>query len=145
MKSVSSGQSSEFSKKVDSYKDLVAWQKSLILIKAVYKALRDFPKEEVWGLTAQIKRSAVSVASNIAEGSSKRSTREFIRFLNIAYGSLTELEAQLIIAFELEFLDKAKYESLIEQCNEVGKILNGLMRSLNTKLNSELQSLVTEA
>jgi len=135
---VNSVQSSEFSEEINSYKDLIVWQKSLVLIKSVYVSLRAFPREEVWGLTSQMKRSVVSVASNIAEGSSKRSTREFIRFLNISYGSLSELEAQLIIAYELEFLPKSNMIALTESCNEIGKMLNGLVRSLNNKLNSEL-------
>ena len=131
-------QSSEFSERVDSYKDLLVWQKSLLLIKSVYKATQSFPKDEIWALTSQVKRSAVSVASNIAEGSSKRSTREFIRFLNISYGSLAELKAKLIIAAELGFLSQPDLISLTERCNEIGKMLNGLIRSLNNKLNSEL-------
>lgn len=138
MKSVISGQSSEFSEKIDSFKDLLVWQKSLLLLKHVYKVTRNFPKEEMWGLTSQIKRSAISVGSNIAEGSSKRSTREFIRFLNISYGSLAELEAQLIMAYELEFLPQKDLTLLTERCTEIGKMLNGLIRSLTNKLNSEL-------
>lgn len=138
MKSVTRVQSSEFSERVESYKDLLVWQKSLLLIKLVYKSLQSFPKDETWALTSQIKRSVISVASNIAEGSSKRSTREFIRFLNISYGSLAELEAQLIIAAELGFLSQPDLISLTDRCNEIGKMLNGLIRSLNNKLNSEL-------
>ena len=138
MKSVNRIQSSEFSEEVKSYKDLLVWTKSLALIKSVYRETKIFPKDEVWALTSQIKRAVISVASNIAEGSSKRSTREFIRFLNISYGSLSELEAQLIIANELEFLPNEKCSLLTEQCSEIGKMLNGLIRSLTNKLNSEL-------
>lgn len=138
MKSVIRVQSSEFSEKIDSYKDLLVWKKSLILVKSVYKATKSFPREETWALTSQIKRSVISIASNIAEGSSKRSTREFIRFLNISYGSLAELEAQLIIATELEFLSPPDLMCLTEACSEIGKMLNGLIRSLSNKLNSEL-------
>jgi four helix bundle protein len=138
MKSVTSDQSSEFSEKIDSFKDLMVWQKSLLLLKSVYRATKNFPREEMWGLTSQIKRSAISIGSNIAEGSSKRSTREFIRFLNISYGSLSELEAQLIMAYELEFLPHDDLSALTERYNEIGKMLNGLIRSLTNKLNSEL-------
>ena len=138
MKSVNRIQSSEFSEEVKSYKDLLVWTKSLALIKSVYRETKIFPKDEVWALTSQIKRAVISVASNIAEGSSKRSTREFIRFLNISYGSLSELEEQLIIANELEFLPNEKRSLLTEQCSEIGKMLNGLIRSLTNKLNSEL-------
>ena len=138
MKSVSRVQSAEFSEKIDSYKDLLVWKKALSLVKTVYKVTQEFPKDEMWSLTSQVKRAAVSIASNIAEGSSKRSTREFIRFLNMSYGSLSELEAQLIIAHELEFINKGDLDAVLIPANEIGKMLNGLIRSLNNKLNSEL-------
>lgn len=124
--------------RVDSFKDLIAWQKSVLLVKAVYGAVKAFPKDELFALTSQIKRCSVSVASNIAEGSAKGSTKEFIRFLTISYGSLAELETQIIIACELGFLPSSDANRLNGQCNEVGKIINGLIRSLDAKLNSEL-------
>lgn len=124
--------------RIDSYKDLIVWQKSLILIKLVYKATESFPRDEIWALTSQIKRSSISVASNIAEGSAKRSTREFIRFLNISYGSLAELEAQLLISVELKFISQENVKPLIDLANEIGRMINGLIRSLTNKLNSEL-------
>jgi len=138
-----SEQSSEFGvqkdSKVASYRDLVVWQKSVLLVKAAYQVVNTFPKTEMYALTSQIKRSSVSVASNLAEGSSKRSTREFIRFLNMSYGSLAELEAQLIIAHELQFITADKLGALLKDCAEIGRMLNGLIRSLTAKLQPDTE------
>lgn len=121
---------------IKSYRDLDVWKKSVLLVTAVYRTTANFPKEEVYGLTSQIKRSAVSVPSNIAEGRGKRSTRDFIRFLNIAYGSLCELETQLIIANNLTLLKTMDLEILLEASSEIARMLNGLINSLEDKLAS---------
>src|SRR5256885_337280 len=100
------------------------------LVEDVYKASRDFPREEVYALTSQV-RAAVSVPSNIAEGQGRRSTPDFLRHLSIAYGSLLEVETQMLIAGRLSYLAGAKLDQVMERTSEVGRLLNGLMTSLS--------------
>lgn len=119
---------------IQSYKDLDVWKKSVALVTEIYQASSEFPKEEVYGLTSQIRRAAVSIPSNIAEGRGKRSTRDFIRFLNIAYGSLCEVETQLVIAANLGLLALDKLDSLTTSTSEIARMLNGLVTSLESKL-----------
>ena len=115
---------------VRSYKDLVAWQKSMDLVTAVYRASQGFPKEEIFGLVSQIRRSAVSVPSNIAEGHARTSKKEFQYFLSNARGSLAELETQLTIAHQLAYIDETEINQLLDRLGEVGRILNGLLTAL---------------
>ncbi len=116
--------------KVKNYQDLIAWQKAMDLVEDVYKASRDFPREEVYALTSQIRRAAVSVPSNIAEGQGRRTTADFLRHLSIAYGSLREVETQILIAQRLKYIVIGKVESVLSRAGEVGRLLNGLMASL---------------
>jgi four helix bundle protein len=120
-----------FSVKVASYRELIAWQKSVALVTEIYGATRQLPKEELYGLCSQIRRAAVSVPSNIAEGQGRRSTGEFKHFLGNAQGSLCELETQLIVASNLKYLSQKQANLLLEQCAEVGRILHGLQRALS--------------
>lgn len=122
------------SSEVRSYRDLKAWQKAMQLMLSIYKTSEFFPKHELYGLTQQLRRSAVSVPSNIAEGSSRRSTHEFLRFLNIATGSLAELETQISAAQMLGYLDPAQEKMLLEQADEVSRISQGLYSSLKAKI-----------
>jgi four helix bundle protein len=122
---------------VRSYKDLVAWQKSMNLVTAVYRASQGFPKEEIFGLVSQIRRAAVSVPSNIAEGHARTSKKEFQYFLSNARGSLAELETQLTIAHQLAYIDETGINQLIDRLGEVGRILNGLLGSLKRSSKSE--------
>ncbi|HXE91895.1 MAG TPA: four helix bundle protein [Terriglobales bacterium] len=115
---------------VKTYADLVAWQKAIDLVLDVYRATRSFPKEEAYGLTAQVRRAAVSVPSNIAEGQGRGSTGEFLQFIGHAKGSLFELETQLTIAGRLEYLHETELARLLQSCSELGRIINGLLRSL---------------
>ena len=116
--------------KVRSYKDLVTWQKSMALVIEVYKFSKKFPKEEIFGLMSQTRRSAVSVPSNIAEGHARTSKREFQYFLSNARGSLAELETQLTIAHQLAYIDDSTINLLLDRLWEVGRLLNGLLSSL---------------
>jgi four helix bundle protein len=115
---------------VRSFKDLVVWQKSMALVTEVYRASQGFPKEEIFGLTSQIRRSAVSVPSNIAEGNARTSKKEFQYFLSNARGSLAELETQLLIAHQLEYINETAKNQMLDRLWEVGRILNGLLSSL---------------
>ena len=117
-------------RKVSSYRDLVVWQKSVELVTEVYIATSQFPREEVFGLTSQLRRCAVSVPSNIAEGQGRATKGEFIQFLSHARGSLFELETQLCIAGKLGYLSPGRAQGLGVRAAEVARILNGLLASL---------------
>ncbi len=118
-----------------SYRDLIAWQKAMDLVEAVYAVTRSFPKEELYGgLTSQIRKAAVSVPSNIAEGQARRSVKEFVRYLGIARGSLCEMETQLQIAARLRYITAEKTSDLLARAAELGRLLNGLINSLRSRL-----------
>jgi four helix bundle protein len=114
-----------------SYKDLVAWQKSMSLVTEVYRATAAFPKDELFGITSQLRRAAVSIPSNIAEGQGRLSEKEFRYFLGQARGSLMEVETQLQIAENLGSLQKKLASELLASCTEVGRILNDLLSTVS--------------
>jgi four helix bundle protein len=116
--------------KVKNYKELIAWQRAMDLVEEVYRVTREFPREEVYALTGQLRRAVVSIPSNVAEGQGRRSTKEFVHHLSISYGSLREVETQLLIAQRLRYLSEAKAERVMEIAAEEGRLLNGLMNSL---------------
>jgi len=116
--------------RISSYKDLIVWKKSMELVREVYAATAKFPREETFGLTSQVRRSAVSVPSNIAEGQGRATKGEFIQFLAHARGSLFELETQVFIGSELGYLSGEDADCLGEKVQEVARILNGLLTSL---------------
>lgn len=118
---------------INSFKDLLVWQKGIELVKEVYVAIREIPQEELFGLTSQIKRSAISVPSNIAEGWGRNSTLSYINFLKISRGSLFELETQLIIAKELNFINIDALEKIDKLIFELSKMLNSLIKSIKNK------------
>ena len=117
-----------------SYRDLEVWKKSMELAESVYRLSSQFPPEEKFGLTSQIRRAATSVAANIAEGSERNGTAEFLQFLGIASGSLAETETFLILAQRLGMLSEAQASPVLAQAAEAGRMLNGLKRSLRSKL-----------
>jgi len=114
-----------------SYRELVAWQKAMDLVTAIYRLTSAFPREEIYGLVSQMRRAAVSVPSNIAEGQGRHGVAEFRHFLRQACGSLMELETQAIIAERLGYADAKATAQILDSAAEVGKILNGLLHSLN--------------
>ncbi len=113
---------------IRSYRDLVAWQQAIDLSVAVYKLTKDWPREELYGLTSQTRRAATSVAANIAEGYGRDNLGSYLQFLRIAQGSLKELETHLIIAERVGITDAAK--PLLDQADGVGRVLGGLIRKL---------------
>lgn len=115
------------------HKDLDVWKNSIELVKLVYKVTSNFPKDELYGLTNQIRRAAISIPSNLAEGAGRNHNKEFIQFLYIAQGSLSELETQLIIAKELDFIKGDILESLIIRLNQIRAQLVGLIKYLQKK------------
>ena len=118
---------------VKSYRDLITWQKAMDLVAGVYQVTKGFPREEAYGLSSQLRRAAVSIPSNIAEGQGRRSTKEFQHFLGVAYGSLQEVETQIILATRLGYCRSAQESQLLEQAAEVGKLINGLIKALRRK------------
>ena len=114
-----------------SYKDLLIWQKGILLLKTVYINFDGFPKDEIFGLQSQIKRAVVSIPSNIAEGWGRSSTLSYIHFLKIARGSLFELETQIIIAKELNFINDLKFNEIVQIITEESKMLNAFIKSLS--------------
>lgn len=117
--------------KVKNYTELIAWQKAMDLVELVYRSTANFPSDERFGLTSQIRRAVVSVPSNIAEGQGRQSTREFLNFLSIAHGSLREVETQVLIAKRLNYIDERLKSQLIDLSSEVGRIINGLIKLAN--------------
>ena len=120
-----------FQGKIKSFEDLGVWQKAHALVLSVYQTAKGFPKDERFGLTSQLKRSAVSVPANIAEGFTRRSLKDKIHFYNIAQASLQETKYYLILARDLKFLDK--YDDLWASADEVGKMVHALIVSLDNK------------
>jgi len=116
-----------------SFRDLRVWQEAIKLTADIYKMTAQFPKHEVYGLSQQMSRAAVSVPSNIAEGKGHRSDKEFIHFLFHARGSLLELQTQLLIAEELQYVSKEQASELLMTADHVGRALNGLISSLERK------------
>jgi len=116
-----------------SYKDLVVWQKGIALAKLVYQLTKNFPSEEKFGLVAQMRRAAVSIPSNIAEGQARHTTGEFIQFISHAEGSVAELDTQLILSIELKFCRDVGAEAAFELIAELRRMLNVLRRKLASR------------
>ncbi|HOX29979.1 MAG TPA: four helix bundle protein [Candidatus Paceibacterota bacterium] len=115
--------------KIISFHDLSVWHKAHCLVLQVYKETKEYPKSEIYGLTSQIRRAAVSVASNIVEGFERKSAKDSLHFYNIADGSLEELRYQLLLSKDLFYLDECKYAELVKLSEEVSKMLNGWIKS----------------
>lgn len=116
-----------FGKTIRNFKDLIVWQKSMCLVKSVYRLLEKLPSKEDFGLRSQVRRSAISIPSNIAEGSKRGSRKDYVQFLRIAHGSLAEIETQILLIEELYSTDVS---ALLQEINEISKMLNGLISSL---------------
>ncbi|OYY05418.1 MAG: four helix bundle protein [Methylotenera sp. 17-45-7] len=117
-----------------SYRDLQVWRLAINLSTEVYATTSSFPKNEIFGLCSQLQRAAVSVASNIAEGHARESTKEYLRFISIALGSLAELETQFIISNNLNYINQVNLDGILEKTSEIGRMLRGLQKSLKAKL-----------
>lgn len=112
------------------YEDLKVWQESINLVDSIYNLTKNFPKDEVYGLVSQLRRCAISVPSNIAEGAERSGKKEFLRFLDISAGSLAELKTQIIISSRNNLLENKDFEVIYKNIEEVSKMLNGLRKSL---------------
>ena len=114
------------------YRELIVWQRSMDLAVAVYAASRAMPPDERYGLTAQMRRAAVSISANVAEGQGRRTCGEILNLLSVAYGSVGELETHLMLAERLQFMDAEAVRGILERTAEVGRLINGLANSLKS-------------
>ena len=118
---------------IQSYKDLLIWQRGIEIVALVYQLISNFPKDEIYALSSQIKRSAVSIPSNIAEGYGRQSTQSYIHFVKIARGSLCELETQLLVAYKLGFVkSESLYSDIMKQITEESKMINSFLNKLES-------------
>lgn len=118
---------------VKNYRDLVVWQKSMELVAAIYTISKTFPKEELYGITSQLRRSSVSVPSNIAEGYGRHSTNDYVRFLRISIGSLFELQTLIEIANNLEYMNKDQFADYYSKSREIERMLSSLIRKVEDR------------
>lgn len=117
-----------------SYQDLEVWQKAMDLVVLCYEITKKFPKNEIYGLSSQLQRAAVSVPANIAEGRHRQSSKEFLQYLSIAYGSLAEVETHVQIAERLNYIDEGQINKTLTKTAEIGRMLNGLSRSIRKRI-----------
>jgi four helix bundle protein len=129
---------------VISYRDLDVWQQSRTLVKDIYQLTKDFPKEEQFGLTNQLRRAAVSIPSNIAEGCGRNHFKDSIQFFFVARGSLYEVETQLIVASDLEYISKEILTSTSQQVTRCKKLLNGFINYYQKKSNNQQPTTINE-
>jgi four helix bundle protein len=122
---------------IRTHRDLLVWQKSMVLITDIYRKSQRFPTQEQYGLTSQIRRAAVSIPSNIAEGFGRQSTGDYIRFLNIAVGSLFEVQTQIEIAFNLSFIEESDFTVIFESTREIDRMMSSLIQKLKIKKEGE--------
>ena len=115
------------------YRDLIVWQKSMSLVTQIYRITKTFPKEEIYGLISQMRRCAVSIPSNIAEGYGRRSTDDYLRFLHIAMSSLYEVQTQVEIASNLGYLSKSSFAEVYESSGEIERMLSSLTKRIRNK------------
>jgi four helix bundle protein len=130
---------------IQSYRELDVWKKSMALAKQAYVTTRPFPKEETYGLTSQLRRAASSIPANIAEGRTRGGRKEFIYFLNIANGSLAELETHLLLAQDLEYCSSETTNAILACCTEVGRMLNAMIRALSNPVKTDSRKLEAES
>ena len=115
------------------FKELIVWQKAMDLVVEVYSITKTLPRNEQFGLISQLRRAVVSIPSNIAEGNSRNTTKEYVQFLNIALGSKAEVETQLEICVRLKYIDSEQVSKSLNLCSEVGKMLNSIIKKLTPK------------
>ena len=115
-----------------SHKDLEVWKRSVELVTSIYAITKNYPQYEIYGLTNQIRRAAVSIPSNIAEGAARKNPKEFIQFLYIALGSSSELETQIIISYNLNYISKKDSEDILKEISEIRNMTLGLIKHLKT-------------
>jgi len=123
---------------LNSHRDLVVWQKSIEFVTKIYETTNNFPKEELFGLTSQLRRAAISIPSNIAEGFARKHNKELIQFLYVSLGSSVEIETQLLIAKNINYINDEIYISLTNHLSEISKMIIGLIRKIEGKNRNKL-------
>ncbi len=118
---------------METHKNLLVWQKSIVFVTNVYQLTKSFPKEELYCIVSQIRRSAISIPSNIAEGCARKNTKEYVQFLYVSLGSAAELETQLIISSNLAYIEQKRLQNIQSELIEIIRMLTGLIRSLSNK------------
>jgi four helix bundle protein len=118
---------------VKGYDDLIVWQRAMDLVEAVYKCSEQFPRKEMFGLTSQVRRAAVAIPSNIAEGQGRRTTRDFLHFLSIARGSLQDVETQILVGRRLNYINDEQNSTILSLVAEIGRLINALIGSLERR------------
>ena len=118
---------------IQSYRELKVWQEGMNLAEACYSLTRQFPKEELYGMTSQIRRASVSISANVSEGYGRKSRKEYIHFLYVAQGSLKEVETHLLLSQRVQLASETAIDPILTQCESVGKLLRGLIRALENK------------
>lgn len=129
---------------VQSYRDLRVWKEGMDLAQTCYEVTKAFPREEVYGMTSQIRRAAVAIPANVAEGRGRENPGEFVQFLRVAQGSLKELETHLVLAPRVELKTEGEIDPVLKQCETVGKMLRALIRSIQKKKRVESWELGVE-
>ncbi|MDI9863791.1 four helix bundle protein [Flectobacillus sp. DC10W] len=119
---------------IKSFRDLLVWQKSMSLVTSIYQLTRDFPHSEMFGLTSQLRRASISIPSNIAEGYGRNTSKDYLRYLQIALGSLYEIQTQLEIASNLHFLEIFDFNKMISLCLEIERMLTSLIAKIRAKI-----------
>jgi len=125
---------------IKSYRDLEVWKKAMDLVVICYKITRKFPRSEIYGLTSQLQRAAVSIPSNIAEGHQRQHSKEFLQHLSIAYASLAELETDIEIARRLDYIAEDQTNNVFAQAAEIGRMINGLRKSITNRNQQSVAS-----
>ncbi|MGD0516995.1 MAG: four helix bundle protein [Thermoguttaceae bacterium] len=120
---------------IKDYRELIVWQKAMDLVETIYRITGIFPREEIYGLTSQIRRAAVSIPSNIAEGNGRNTTRDYVHFLGVAYGSVKEVETQVLIAERLQYINSSLSGEVVKMTIEIARLISGLINSLNRKIS----------
>lgn len=123
--------------KISSFKDLIVWQKSIELVTTIYSLTKNFPNDEKFGLVSQLNRAVVSVPTNIAEGWGRESSKNYLQFLRISRGSLMEVETLMLISKNLNYVNEENFKIISDKIEETGKILQGLIKSMQQKITME--------
>lgn len=124
---------------LSNYRELRVWQNGMELVRRVYRLTKTFPKQEAFGLSSQLQRAAVSIPANLAEGHTRGTTKEFLRHVVIAHGSLAELETLLLVAEDLQYTDFSQATELVRLCDATGRMLGSLRRKLRGKIDARRQ------
>lgn len=118
---------------MSTFRDLLIWQKAMSLVTSIYQLTNTFPKEEMYGLTGQLRRCGISIPSNIAEGYGRNGSKDYLKFLNIALASLFEMQTQLEIAYNLKYINENQFKTILEESREIERMMSAFIRKINDR------------